>query len=142
MYGDAEPPLFTDRCTARENGVASTQNKAVAATAPSKPPFHPFLLGCRPAVAGFFAKVGRLRDLRVLAADESQGLVLLSMVTDHAGDAATVTLDGTVIPVPAPFLVPNSHYRAVLLKVRDGRIEHIEAITRPVFLGLDDGWDD
>ena len=131
MYGGAAPPPLADGCIARENGVPLALGK-----------MFPVQVGCRQAVAGFFAKVGRLRDLRVLATDEPQGLVLLSMVIDHAGDTATVTLNGTTIPVPAPFLVPNSHYRAVLLKVRDRRIEHIEAIARPVFLGIDDGWDD
>ena len=142
MYGESEPPPFADGCTARENGVVSALNTAVAPLAGSKPPFHPFKLGCRQIVAsGFFAKVGTLRTVRVLAADESQGLVLLSTVIDHAGDAATVTMgDGTTVPVPEAFRAPNSYYRALLLKVRDGRIEHVEAVTRPVFLGLDDGW--
>jgi hypothetical protein len=50
--------------------------------------------------------------------------------------------DGTTIPVPPPFLVPNSHFNATLLKIRGGRIEHVETIARPVFFGMDDGWSD
>ena len=145
MYGgDAAAPLFSDRCTARENGMLSVLNSTVKPLPGSKPPFHPFGSSCAQRVErGFFAKIGGLREARVLAADESQGLVLLATTVDHAGVGGTVTLgDGTSVPVPAPFAVPNSHFSSALLKIRDGRIEHIETITRPVFLGMDDGWQD
>ena len=139
--------LFSDRCTARENGVASVLNSTLKPLPGSKPPFHPFQSSCaQRAGRGFFAKIGRLREARVLAADEAHGLVLLSTTVDHPGDGGgggTLTLgDGTSVPVPAPFAVPNTHLGATLLKVRGGRIEHSETITRPVFLGMDDGWHD
>jgi len=121
MYGKAAPPPTTPACLVRENGGSPALNKSI--------------------YDGLFAKVGTLRKARVLAADEAQGLVLLSTVVDHPGDVSMVTLaDGHTIPVPEPFRPPNTYFRAVLLKIRDGRIEHVEAITRPVFFGMDDGW--
>ena len=74
--------------------------------------------------------------MRILASDESQGLVLLSVELDITGEAQ----DSRSLTVPEAFRVPSSYLRAVLLKVRDGRIEHAESITRPVFYGLGDGW--
>jgi hypothetical protein len=145
LYGGGSAArLFAERCTARENGVTAVLNSAVKPLPGSKPAFHPFQDGCAERVErGFFARVGRLREARVLAADEASGLVLLSTTVDHPGDIRTVTLaDGTSLPVPAPFMVPNTYFGATLLKVSGGRIEHVEAISRPVFFGLDDGWRD
>jgi hypothetical protein len=143
MYAQTPAPPIADSCTARENGVPSVLNSTVKPLAGSAPPFHPFQLSCGHSVNdGFYAMVGTLRKTRVLAADEAQGLVLMSATVDHAGDVATVTLgNGSTIPVPDAFRAPNSYYQAMLLKIRNGRIEHVETITRPVFLGLDDGWD-
>jgi hypothetical protein len=131
MYGKAPLPPTTPGCLVRENGGSPgmTRSKSVLECAP------------RGNDRGFFAKVGALRTARVLAADETQGLVLMSTVVDHAGNVETVsTPDGTTVPVPEPFRVPNTYFRPVLMKIRDGRIEHVEAVTRPVFLGMDDGW--
>jgi hypothetical protein len=142
MYGKAPVPPTAPTCIVRENGgspgmmrLIADRNKTVQVLA---------VLTCAPVGidAGFFAKVGTLREARVLATDETQGLVLMSTVVDHPGDVTTVTLaDGTTVPVPPPFTVPNTYLRSMLLKIRDGRIEHVEAITRPVFLGMGDGWD-
>ncbi len=143
VYGEALDVPVAGRCTARENGVASAGNAGIAPLAGTDPPFHPFRLSCRQLIdSGFFAQVGKLRTHRVLAVDASQGLVLLAATIDHPGDVATVKLkrDGE-IAVPEAFRPPNSYLRSVLFKVRDGRIQHIETLTRPVFYGLDDGWE-
>jgi hypothetical protein len=144
MYAQAPAPRLADACTARENGVSSVLNKTLKPLAASKPPFHPFQLSCAQSVNdGFFAMTGSLREARILAADESQGLVLMATTVDHAGDVAMVTLgNGSTVAVPEAFRAPSSYQRSTLVKVRDGRIEHAETITRPVFLGLDDGWRD
>ena len=142
LYGEALTLPFADRCTARENGVAAVDNARIAPLPGTQPPFHPFRLGCRALVdSGFYAQVGKLREQRVLAIDASQGLVLLADTIDHRGDVETVKLKGDgEVPVPEAFRPPSSYLRAVLIKVRDGRIEHIETLTRPVFYGMDDGW--
>ena len=142
MYAQAPAPEFAGTCTARENGVPSVLNRTIKPLAGSAPPFHPFQLSCDHYVNdGFVAMVGTLRNARVLAADDSQGLVLLSTTVDHAGDKATVTLGNSrTVAVPDAFRAPNSYFSSTLLKIRDGRIEHAETITRPVFYGLGDGW--
>ena len=137
------PPVpLAERCSARENGVPAALNRTVKPFEGSRPAFHPFRLSCADSIeSGFFAAVGMLREARVLAADASRGLVLLSSVIDHPGDMEVVTLaDGATVPVPEAFREPSTYFRATLLKVRGGRIEAVESITRPVFFGLDDGW--
>jgi len=49
---------------------------------------------------------------------------------------------GRMVAVPEAFRTPSTYFQTALLKIREGRIEHIETITRPVFLGMDDGWTD
>jgi len=139
MYGKATPPASTPTCMIKENG--GSPGLVIERLYP-KVDFGGGLrcAGDAPA-AGFFAKIETLRKARILAVDEAQGLVLMSTVIDHPGDAAMVTLaDGHTIPVPEPFRPPNTYYRSMLVKIREGRIEHVEAITRPVFFGMDDGW--
>ena len=144
LYGAPRDVPLASRCTARENGVASVGNRDIAPLAGTSPPFHPFALGCRQLIdSGFYAQVGRLRKQRVLAVDETQGLVLLAVTIDHPGDAATVRVEpGREFAMPAAFRPPSSDLRSVLIKVRDGRVRHVETLTRPVFYGLDDGWVD
>jgi hypothetical protein len=139
MHGAGTAPAFAERCTARDNGIPSVSNRSVKPLEGSNPPFHPFQQTCNERVASrFWGTVALLRDgaARILAADESQGLVLLSSVLDISGEA----VDSTSLKVPDAFRVPSSYLRAVLLKVRNGHIEHAETITRPVFYGLGDGW--
>jgi hypothetical protein len=72
-----------------------------------------------------------------------QGLVLLATTIDHRGDVSTVGLrQGGEVPVPEAFRPPSSYLRVDLIKVRGGDIQHVESITRPVFHGMDDGWND
>ena len=120
--------------------MPSVSNRSVKPLEGSNPPFHPFQLTCNERVASSLWGGGftLLRDnvTRILAADESQGLVLLSVVLNISGEME----DDKSLKVPEAFRVPSSYLRGVLLKVRSGRIEHAETITRPVFYGLGDGW--
>jgi hypothetical protein len=143
-YGRAAAVPLARRCTMRENGVASVDNRSIAPLEHSNPPFHPFRLSCRQQLdSGFFQQLGTLRTQRVLAVDASQGLVLIAVTIDHPGDVETVKLErGRVVTVPEAFRPPSAYLRAVLLKVRAGRIQHVEVITRPVFYGMSDGWQD
>jgi hypothetical protein len=141
MFSAGDAPSFADRCTARENGLASVSNRALKPLAGSNPPVHPFWLTCTERVAKSYwgAGLGVLgQQPRILAADEAQGLVLLSVVVNISGEAE----DHPSLKVPDAFRVPSTYLRVVLLKVRDDRIEHAETITRPVFFGLDDWWMD
>ena len=139
MYGPATPPSFSERCTARDNGVPSVSNRTIKPLDGWKPPFHPFQLTC--AEGNRFPSLNGLLQhskVRILATDESRGLVLISAAVDHTGEFK----DSQYSKVPPAFQVPSTYLRAILLKVRNGRIEHAETITRPVFYGLDDGWTD
>ena len=67
--------------------------------------------------------------------------MLLALTIDHPGNIQMLQLEQAgLVPVPEAFRLPNSYLRAVLVKVLDGRIRHVEILTRPVFYGLDDGW--
>jgi hypothetical protein len=141
IYGRGRVPPMAPGCFVRENGGSPTLNKYI------RPRYQTAsLLQVLPCASSadndfFFKQVGVLRKTRILAADQAEGLVLLSTVVDHPGDASTITLaGGATIPLPEPFRPPSTYYRSMLLKIRDGRVEHVEAITRPVFLGMDDGW--
>ncbi|MCC7463600.1 MAG: hypothetical protein IT480_14195 [Gammaproteobacteria bacterium] len=142
LYGAGSDVPLAEHCTARENGVVSVDNARIAPLPGTNPPFHPFHLDCRQLVdSGFYAGVGKLREQRVLAADPAQGLVLLAATIDHPGNVTTVPLkQGDPVPAPEAFRPPGSYLHSVLLKVRDGRIQHVETLTRPVFYGMDDGW--
>ncbi len=144
LYGEAVAVPLAERCSARENGVVAAGNARVGPLPKTAPPFHPFRLGCRQRIdSGFYAQIGRLREQRVLAVDEVQGLVLLATTIDHRGDVSTVGLrQGGEVPVPEAFRPPSSYLRVDLIKVRGGDIQHVESITRPVFHGMDDGWND
>jgi hypothetical protein len=138
MYAKAPAPPATQTCVVNENGSPGLNASAAGRSARPRG-----VRNCTPKGVdeGFFATIGTLRKSRVLAADETQGLVLMSTIVDHPGDVSTVTVeDKRSVQVPPPFTVPNTYFRSMLLKVRDGRIEHVEMITRPVFLGMDDGW--
>ena len=141
MFAAGDAPSFAERCTARENGLPSVSNRALKPLPGWNPPAHPFWLTCTERVAKsvWGAGLGVLgRPQRILAADEAQGLVLLSVVVDISGEVE----DGPSLKVPEAFRVPSTYLRGVLLKVRNDRIEHAETITRPVFFGLNDGWTD
>ena len=142
LYGEALDLPLAERCTARENGVAAVDTARSVPLPGTQPPFHPFRLGCRRLIdSGFYAGVGKLREQRVLAVDPAQGLVLLALTIDHPGNIQMLQLEQAgLVPVPEAFRLPNSYLRAVLVKVLDGRIRHVEILTRPVFYGMDDGW--
>jgi hypothetical protein len=44
------------------------------------------------------------------------------------------------IALPAAFRPPSTYYRVALIKVRGGRIAHVETLERPVFYGMSLGW--
>jgi hypothetical protein len=140
-YGGKTFPPTSPSCVVADNGGSPGFNGLVLA--PWAKSARSILM-CRPQGPLddiLLTKVATLRKARVLAADEAQGLVLLETVVDHPGDVSMVTLaNGTSVPVPAPFMVPNTYFRSQLLKIRDGRIDAVEGTTRPVFFGMDDGW--
>jgi hypothetical protein len=141
LYDKAKPIAFAAPCTARVNGVDSVDNAAIkpfdAATK-----FHPFALSCQRQIdSGFYQQVGRLREARVLLADPALGVVVVASAIDHPGDADNVKVTAAgEIATPEAFRPPSAYYHVALLKIRAGRIAHVEAIERPVFYGMTLGW--
>jgi hypothetical protein len=138
-----EPIAFADECSARINGVdaaGNTKSKPVdAATG-----FRPFAASCQGLIdSGFYQGVSHLRESRVLLADAARGIAVIASAIDHPGDADKVAVkDVGAIVTPEAFRPPSTYYRVTLLKVRGGRIAHIEALERPVFYGMSLGWSD
>jgi hypothetical protein len=141
LNGKAAPIAFADRCTARVNGVESVHNNGVKPL-DARTGFHPFALGCQQQIdSGFYQQVGRLHETRVLLADAARGIAVVASAIDHPGDAGTITVrPGGEIATPEPFRPPSAHYQVALLKVRNGRITHVETLERPVFYGMTLGW--
>jgi hypothetical protein len=142
LYEQAKPVAFADRCSARTNGVASANNTEIEPL-DARTEFHPFALSCQGQIdSDFYREVGRLRESRVLLADAARGIVVIASAIDHPGDADEVGVNGIgEIALPAAFRPPNTYYRVALIKVRSGRIAHVEALERPVFYGMSLGWD-
>ena len=141
LYDKAKPIAFADPCTARVNGVDSVDNTALkpldAATR-----FHPFALSCQRQIdSGFYQQAGRLRESRVLLADATLGVVVVASAIDHPGDADEIRVSPAgEIALPEAFRPPSAYYHVALVKVRGGRIAHVEALERPVFYGMSLGW--
>ena len=82
-----------------------------------------------------------LRDRRFPVVDEKRGLVLDIIRFDHSGkNKTTVWNDGSVHPVNTPFDEPFSFQIAELFKIKDGKINRIEALGLNVPYGMPTGW--
>ena len=102
-----------------------------------------FPLGVREQVdSGYFSYMDDVRDRRVVAVDEARGLVMLVVVFDHSARKRTVEVKGVgEVELPAYHQVPNSVLIAEVFKVRNGLIEHIEAVLEFVPYGMRTGWE-
>ena len=141
FYTEAKAIAFTDKCTARINGVDSVHNAAVKPL-DAKTKFRPFALGCQQQIdSGFYQQVSRLRESRVLLADADRGIVVIASAIDHPGDKDEIEVSHVgEIATPEAFRPPSTYYQVALIKVRSGRITHVEALERPVFYGMTLGW--
>jgi hypothetical protein len=132
---------FAEPCTARVNGIDSVDNATIEPL-DSATRFHPFALSCQRQIdSGFYPRVGRLRESRVVLADAALGVAVVASAIDHPGDADEVKVDGVgEIATPEAFRPPSAYYQVALLKVRGGRVAHVETLERPVFYGMSLGW--
>ena len=141
LYDKAEPVALADECTARINGIDVVNNTAIKPM-DALTQFHPFALSCQQQIdGGFYRQVGRLRESRVLLADAARGIVVIASAIDHPGAAERIDVNGIGgIATPEAFRPPSTYYQVALIKVRNGRIAHVEALERPVFYGMSLGW--
>ncbi|HVS22430.1 MAG TPA: hypothetical protein VMU03_01790 [Gammaproteobacteria bacterium] len=141
LYDKPKPIAFADACSARANGVDSVNSRSLEPL-DARTRFHPFALSCQAQIdSGFYARVGRLRESRVLLADAGRGIVVIASAVDHPGDADKIEVNGVgEIATPEAFRPPSAYYRVALIKVRGGRIAHVETLERSVFYGMSLGW--
>jgi hypothetical protein len=117
---------FDDNCNRIENGLLTTHNPDLMKTIPVAN------LGCAQQFKlGNYRYDDRVRDRRFFLVDEERGLVMAAGFIDHAGRLANFALtDGTVMH--SPIRTPGTLCLLELFKIRDGKIQQIEAI----FIGV------
>jgi hypothetical protein len=131
----------TDECIRIENGTQTVRVADVSHLAGSASAIA-FPMGVREQVdRGYTQYMEEIRDRRVVAVDETRGLVLLVVVFDHPARMRSVQVEGVgEVELPPYHQVPNSVLVAELFKVRRGLIEHIEAVLEFVPYGTKTGW--
>jgi hypothetical protein len=117
---------FDDNCNRVENGLQTTHNPDLVKTIPVS------TLGCAQQFKlGNYRYDDRVRNRRFPLVDEERGLVMSASFIDHAGRLGTFTLtDGRVLQ--SPMRIPSTLCVLELFKIRDGKIQQIEA----VFIGV------
>ena len=114
--------VFDDACNRRENGFHTTNNPEGAAK-------YGFIMGLGCAAQfrlGYFRFDDRLRGRRVLVVDEDRGLIMMSAFIDHSGRLGEYVLtDGR--KETANIHRPHSFYLLETFKIRDGKIQQVEA---------------
>jgi hypothetical protein len=117
---------FDDNCNRIENGLQTTHNPDLVKTIPVAN------LGCAQQFKlGNYRYDDRVRDRRFFLVDQERGLVMAAAFIDHAGRLENFTLtDGT--PIKSPMRTPSTLCLLELFKIRDGKIQQIEA----VFIGV------
>jgi hypothetical protein len=141
LYETPKPIPFAADCSARVNGADSVNAKE-SKPLDARTGFHPFAASCQGQIdEGFYRQVGRLRESRVLLADAERGVAVIASAIDHPGAADEIEVSGAgKIAMPEAFRPPNTYFDVTLLKVRGGRIAHIETLERPVFYGMTLGY--
>jgi hypothetical protein len=138
---DASIIPVADGCTRFENGTRTVRVADVSHLAGASALVFP--MGVREQVdTGYFSYIDAVRSRRVVAVDETRGLVVMMVVFDHSARRRTVEVRGVgEVELPPYHQVPNSVLIAELFKVRAGLIEHIEAVLEFVPYGMRTGWE-
>ncbi|HTV76849.1 MAG TPA: DUF2188 domain-containing protein [Steroidobacteraceae bacterium] len=112
---------FWDSCNRVENGVQTTNNPDLALLPSAR-------LGCAEQFRlGVYRYDDRLRARRFPLIDVERGLVLAAGFIDHCGRLGSYSLtDGRT--VESPIRRPHSFYLLELFRIRDEKLEQIEAV--------------
>jgi hypothetical protein len=130
---------FAPTCHRIESGVATTNNPSPSATGrPDEAGIKK--MGCEAQFkTGFFRFVTNIRDRRFVVVDRQKGLVYAAAFFDHRGDMRKVKLtDGRV--VNAQYDTPWTWQIGELFKIKDGKIDQIEALVMYAPYGSQDLW--
>ena len=138
-HGVVFAPFAAD-CHRIESGVATTNNPTPNPTGRPDPGIKK--LGCEAQFkTGFFRFVTHIRDRRFVVVDQQKGLVYAAVFFDHTGDMRKVKLtDGRV--VDAQYDTPWTWEIGELFKVKDDKLQQIEALVMKAPYGLQDVWAD
>jgi len=139
---DAGLIAIREDCLRIENGSQTVLLADVSAFAGSAAELI-FPMSVREQVeSGYVAYIDAVRDRRIVAIDEALGLVAMVVVFDHPARVHSVAVKGLgEVELPEYHRSPNSMLIAELFKIRDGRIEHIEAVLESIPFGAPTGWD-
>lgn len=138
---DAGLIAIREDCLRIENGSQTVLLDDVSAFAGSTAELI-FPMSVREQVrSGYVAYIEAVRDRRVIAVDESRGLVAMVVAFDHPARVHSVEVAGVgEIALPEYHRSPNSMLIAELFKIRAGRIEHIEAVLEAIPFEAPTGW--
>jgi hypothetical protein len=131
-----KPPLFAPDCFRLENGSQTTGNAAAPGAEPNSANFS-----CIEAFRlGYYREDTRLRNRRVLAVDESRGLVYTGVFFDHDATIRSYKLkDGRTQTVRNT--APWTWMIQEIFEVNaDGLISQVEAVLLSVPYGMRPGW--
>jgi hypothetical protein len=126
---------FDDRCNRFENGFKTTNNPEGART------YGPNMaLGCADQFRkGQYRYDDRLRSRRYMLVDEERGLVMSAAFIDHSGHLREYKLtDGT--PAVSGYQRPHSFVLLEAFKIRNGKIEQVEAVFTTVPYRMPSPW--
>lgn len=118
---------FARGCQRTENGQVVTRGNASSAVIVAGA--GNIAQGCEAQLrAGLYKPVDRVRDRRIVAVDEERGLVVATRFADHAVRTTRYTsADGKQRETQDKY--PSARELFEIYKVRNGRIERIEAIS-------------
>ncbi len=140
-HGSSAGALLAPACVKRENGRQTTNNATSAPIDPKTPAFRPFALGCKGQLdSGWFGWVSKVRDRRILVADEARGVALAVFLVDHTGAVRTLDTAAGKVATPSNLLTPSTDLVVALVKAPDGNMARMETIERAVPYGMDTGW--
>ncbi|MEP7247757.1 MAG: hypothetical protein ABI885_29280 [Gammaproteobacteria bacterium] len=118
---------FDPACARRENGVSVTQGEAAWPVVAKDVAMS--VKGCEAQLKlGLYRPVDRVRDRRVPVVDEERGVAVAFGFADlGVRSTSYVTSDGKVRQVSDQY--PSSRELFEIFRVRDGRIQKIEAVS-------------
>jgi len=117
---------FADDCNRTENGMQTTNNKAAIAQYPNMG------MGCAEQFKlGIYRYDDDLRARRYTMVDVERGIVLATGFIDHSGRLGEYTLTNGRKEV-STYRRPHSFYLFEAFKVKNGKLEQIEAVFTTV----------
>ncbi|HEU4627376.1 MAG TPA: hypothetical protein VFS52_21660 [Steroidobacteraceae bacterium] len=118
---------FVPGCSRIENGEDVSNGKGASAVV--DPAAAARALGCKEQLAlGVYKPIDRIRGRRIAAVDAERGLVAMTSLADFGlADVRYYTTDGKARQTSATY--PSTRELLEIFKLRDGKIERVEAVS-------------